>query len=248
MTGRPGNGTWARVSRAAALDRRLSSEAFRVLAVLCCYADNTTYRCCPSVATIADHLGLTRRMAQLHLRRLEELGYVTTIRQKLGTGAIGRRRNGARMGGGWTANIYVLVYPPPPSLKRSDDAKPDFTSSTPDDAKFGDTDDAKSHFALARLDLTRKSFEEEDSVYQEETRVSRGANGQGETGFRIVGDTNTNSVVAEPSTSPANGKLTWRTPAYEIVELEPAEPKPEPTPSDISAQIARLRAAVGKLA
>jgi hypothetical protein len=225
------------MAKAAALDRRLSAEAFRVLGVLYCYADATSH-CCPSIPTIAAHLALTRRMVQLHIRRLEELGYVTTTRQKRTVSETGRRRNGARLGGGWAPSMYTLIYPAPPSLKWSDKAKPDFTSSGTDNAKFGDTDNAKWDFAQTRKTGTRKSLEEEDSVYQEETHGT-GAGGQRETGLHVV------ERARQPS-PPANGKLPWHTPTYEIVEL--AEPKPEPTPSDINAQIARLRAEVEKLA
>jgi hypothetical protein len=55
-------------------------------------------------------------------------------------------------------------------------------------------------------------------------------------------------AVAGPVLPSAAGKSARHTPTYEIVELDPAKPKPEPTPADLNAQIARLRAAVGKLA
>jgi hypothetical protein len=124
------SGTWARVSKAAALDTRLSPAVVRVLLVLACYADDDG-RCFPSVATIADRIGLTRRMIQLHLRRLEKLGYVATIRRTRPAEGSGLRKNGRRIGGGWTSNAYQLLFPAAPSLaaKPIDDAKPDFTSS-----------------------------------------------------------------------------------------------------------------------
>jgi hypothetical protein len=102
MSGAPNGGTWSRASKAAALDRRLSSEAFRVLAILGCYAD-AEGRCHPSVTTVAGHLRLKRRMVQYHIRRLEALGYIVTTRR-------------IRTRGGWTSNAYQLCFPAPPSL------------------------------------------------------------------------------------------------------------------------------------
>jgi DNA-binding transcriptional MocR family regulator len=125
-----GDGTWSRSSRAAALDKRLSAAAFRVLAILGCYADATGH-CYPSVVTIADLLGISRRMVQIHLRRLEALGYIATVHQKRIGPAMGHRRNGARLGGGWAPNVYTLIFPVPPSLKRTDNAKRDFALSEP---------------------------------------------------------------------------------------------------------------------
>ena len=116
MTGQIIAGTWTRVSKAAALDRRLSAAAFRVLGVLGCYADETG-RSYPSVSTIAAKLGLQDRIVQVHLRALEKLGYLTTRRQIRPYGVPGQRKNGARLGG-QTSNAYQLTFPDVPSLAR----------------------------------------------------------------------------------------------------------------------------------
>jgi len=115
VTNQRNPGTWTRVSKAAALDQRLSMPTFRVLGVLGCYAD-AAGRCYPSVTTIAARRGLGRRMVQYHLRRLEEFGYVLTMRQSRPSGITGMRSNGARLGGGWAPNAYQLLFPTPPSL------------------------------------------------------------------------------------------------------------------------------------
>ena len=98
MAGTPANGTWSRVSRAAALDLSVPAEAVRVLCVLGCYAD-ASGRCYPSVQTIADHLGLKRRQAQRHLRALEKAGYLRTDPQM------------RVIRGGFGLNNYVLLFP-----------------------------------------------------------------------------------------------------------------------------------------
>jgi DNA-binding transcriptional ArsR family regulator len=160
MTGAPDSGTWSRMSKAAALDRRLSAEAFRVLGVLGCYADATA-RCHPSIPTIAARLGLGHRVVQYHLRRLEALGYVLTVRQPR-RGSDGRRKNGTRLGGGWAPNVYQLCFPTPPSLATTtpdkvqphctpprsngaDKVQPDCTMSNTDKVQSDDTDKVQSH-------------------------------------------------------------------------------------------------------
>src|SRR5262249_11147262 len=121
---KPNGGTWGRVSKAAALDRQLTSATFRVLAVLACYVDKAGY-CYPAVGTIAAHLGLTRRMVQLHLRRLEDRRYITTLHRYRTSGGAGLRSNGARQGGGFSVNAYLLKYPPAPSLAADGNAQDD---------------------------------------------------------------------------------------------------------------------------
>lgn len=138
-------GTWTRISKAAALDARLSAEAFRVLAVLGCYAD-ALGQCCPAVGTIAALRGVTRRQLQRQLRQLETFGYLTTSRQT--------RTNGR---GGYGSNGYVLTFPdvtPDVASVVGDNATPDVTSLPPDatcdDASRCDTaghSDATPHVA-----------------------------------------------------------------------------------------------------
>jgi DNA-binding transcriptional ArsR family regulator len=199
------------MAKAAALDQRLSAEAFRVLGVLCCYADATS-RCCPSVTTVGEHLGLSDRMVQRHLRRLEEMGYVDSRQRKRSPGALGHRRNGARIGGGNAANIYTLVFPTPPSLKRSDRVTPHVTPSNTDRVTFDPLDRVTPHVTQTRLDLTRKSLEEEDSVYQEETRVNGEDGRQGETRLHLVQDATDAPADSGSVVVPANGKRTWHAP------------------------------------
>ena len=119
-------GRFARVAAAAIFDPRMSAAALRVLAAFASYAsaDNT---CFPAIETVADRLGLTRRMVQLHLRSLEAAGYV-------------EREATRRSRGGSGANLYTLQFP-------VSGAKPGFAPPVkPGFAPSG----AKPSFALTR--------------------------------------------------------------------------------------------------
>jgi hypothetical protein len=100
---------WAKVAQAAIYDSRMSAERLRVLAAIASYADFKSNECYPAVSTIAARLTLSRRMVQLHLRGLEQLGYVRTLPQMRTS-----RRAGGN-GGGSASNRYVLQFPVPPS-------------------------------------------------------------------------------------------------------------------------------------
>ncbi len=102
-------GLFSRLPSAAVFDHRLKAGPLRVLAALGVYADPLG-NCHPSIVTIARRLNLTRRMVQLHLRTLEEAGYLLTATR-------------ARVIAGKGINSYHLQYPEPP-----DDAKLDFAS------------------------------------------------------------------------------------------------------------------------
>ena len=139
--GLPAAGTWGRVSKAAALDAKLSDAAFRVLSILGCYADAQGY-CYPAVGTVAAQLRLTRRSVQRHLRRLERLGYLTTLRQY------------RIKGGGWSVNAYMLKYPPAPSLARVPDAHEAAEGGDPSAAhpkRTGGPENANGHDATSHV-------------------------------------------------------------------------------------------------
>jgi hypothetical protein len=141
---KPEPGTWAQISKAAALDTRLSAAAFRVLAVLSAYSNDAGY-CYPSIATIATRLGLKERVVQYHLRTLEKFGYLVTVRQSRPRGFVGRRANGARMGGGWAPNAYELHFPTPPSLAADGQGATALHLVTSDKVQSDDMDKVQSH-------------------------------------------------------------------------------------------------------
>jgi hypothetical protein len=110
------SGKFSRLPAAAVFDHRLKAGPLRVLAALATYADQQG-NCHPSIVTLARRLNITRRMVQLHLRTLEERGYLLTETR-------------ARMIAGKGINSYQIQYPPAP-----DDAKPDFASDQEGEAK-----------------------------------------------------------------------------------------------------------------
>lgn len=112
-------GTWSRVSRAATFDTRLSAAAFRVLAALGSHADEIGH-CYPSVSTIAARLGLDRRTAQRHLRKLEAAGYIQSLKRL------------RIKGGGYASNEYLLRFPTPPATTDGASAGVTTGESNPD--------------------------------------------------------------------------------------------------------------------
>jgi hypothetical protein len=152
-------GKFSRLPAAAVFDPNIKAGPLRVLAALGTYADPQG-NCHPSIVTLARRLNITRRMVQLHLRTLEEAGYLVTATR-------------ARVIAGKGINSYQIQYPPVP-----DDAKPDFASddhgeanprfasdaANPEtvtrnpahgDAKFSDGD-AKSYVAVTRSPASHK--------------------------------------------------------------------------------------------
>ena len=97
-------GRFARVPYGAIRDERISFATLRVLVAFAERADSSgsSY---PSVRTIAEDSGCTRRTVQRAIRRLEKAGYLSTIP---GGMVRGRRR----------ATRYTLVFRPDPRPKR----------------------------------------------------------------------------------------------------------------------------------
>lgn len=140
----PGKGgrRYSRLSAAAICDPRLSGEVLRILAMLGVYA-NSDGLCFPAITSLAANLGVERRTVQRHLRRLEELGYVTTHKALRHTK------------GGWGRNRYLLAYPPITLKEGGADATPDVASpsqsdATPDVASTGPKKPQEKRVAMRR--------------------------------------------------------------------------------------------------
>ena len=93
---------FSRLPAAAVRDRRLDDRDVRVLAAIGIHADPAGYAY-PSIATVAGHVGVSRRTIERRLVKLEACGYVTKAR---------RTRTDGR--GGYGTNAYILAYPRPP--------------------------------------------------------------------------------------------------------------------------------------
>lgn len=91
-------GAWSRVPSVACLDRRVSAGDWRVLTLLCKFADKNG-RCFPSQQRLATILGMRRQVVGRHLKRLDEWGYIT--RKILHRGKRGQ----------WGFACYWIQYP-----------------------------------------------------------------------------------------------------------------------------------------
>jgi hypothetical protein len=119
MAGKPKGRQYSRLAAAAIVDRRLTAEVLRVLAMLGIFADKFGY-CFPAVTTIAHNLGIERRTVQRHLRKLEELGHIQTVPTTRSTaGGHGRNRY-------WLAYsaVHLEQAPPRKDKKRKSGATP----------------------------------------------------------------------------------------------------------------------------
>lgn len=95
----PQAGDWAITSASAACDRRLGrASPVHMLTLLGKYRDAKTGRCYVHMKRLARELGITRRMAQMHIGKLINAGYLMVIPQR-------------RTAGGYTSNCFVLLYP-----------------------------------------------------------------------------------------------------------------------------------------
>lgn len=91
-------GVWSRVPSAACLDRNLSAGDWRVLVLLCKFADKHG-RCFPSQHLLAITLKVRRQVVGRHLDRLEAKGYLhRAIKHR------GKR-------GAWGRTVYTVLYP-----------------------------------------------------------------------------------------------------------------------------------------
>lgn len=98
----PQEGRWSRVPSAASLNRRLSAGDWRVLNLLCMYADKNG-RCFPSQTLLARKLDILRQSVGRHIKRLESYGYL--LRDV-------RPRNNR---GGFPRTYYKILYLPFPA-------------------------------------------------------------------------------------------------------------------------------------
>ncbi len=153
-------GPFARVAAAAVFDEKMPAAALRVLAAVASYADAAGV-CFPAVSTIADRLGLTRRMVQRHMRALEVGGYV-------------ERQTTKRSRGGFGANLYRLRFPAAPVPERASDATPHVASSALADATPHVATHATPHVASSdatpHVALTRPSNKTIGTRAQADTR------------------------------------------------------------------------------
>ena len=92
------NGHFSRTPAAAVFDNRVSHATYRVLGALA-FCVNQDGICFPSTTTLARRLGCTRQNVRYHIRKLEQLGYVSVERRKRGNGMN-------------EVNRYYLSYPP----------------------------------------------------------------------------------------------------------------------------------------
>jgi DNA-binding transcriptional ArsR family regulator len=102
-------GRFARLSKAAVFDPRLSPPVLRTLAALATYADDQGH-CFPAAATIARRLDVDPRTVYRHLNDLEAYGYV-------------QRERHLRSRGGYGPNSYTLPYPELQVSQRSGGAR-----------------------------------------------------------------------------------------------------------------------------
>ena len=93
-----GWGMFSRVPQGAAADIRLTDAQVRVLVALCQYVDRYG-AAFPAVETLALMSAQARRTVQRALRRLEQLGYVATLR-----GGVNGKKG--------TPSRYTVAYPP----------------------------------------------------------------------------------------------------------------------------------------
>lgn len=90
-------GVWSRVPSAACVDRDLSAGDWRVLVLLCKFADQHG-RCFPSQHLLATTLKVRRQVVGRHLTRLQAKGYLRrTIKHR------GKR-------GAWGRTLYTIQY------------------------------------------------------------------------------------------------------------------------------------------
>lgn len=96
---KPQPGDWAIAPAQAACDRLLGrASPLHMLVLLAKYRDAKTGSCFVHMNRLARQLGITRRMAQMHIGKLIKAGYLMVIPQR-------------RKAGGYSANCYVLLYP-----------------------------------------------------------------------------------------------------------------------------------------
>lgn len=96
---KPQPGDWSIAPTRAACDRRLGrASAVHLLLLLAKYRNAKTGECFVRMKRLACELGITRRMAQMHIAKLVKAEYLMVIPQR-------------RQAGGYAANCYVLLYP-----------------------------------------------------------------------------------------------------------------------------------------
>jgi helix-turn-helix protein len=95
------NARFSIVQARAVKDQRVSNAQFRTLSALGMYSDKDGW-CYPSQSTIGEDIGKSRQTVNGDIQALAELGYVEI-------------RHDTRPDGGWTSNMYRLVFDPPVS-------------------------------------------------------------------------------------------------------------------------------------
>ena len=160
---------------AKAARAELSATDFKVLLAIGLHADKDG-RAFPSMARVAEIIGVRRGDIPRSLNRLEECGLL-------------RRQRAPRAKGGWQVNRYELVYEPLGDVRNSADMDVRSTTDTPGVRKSADTctqicgQGVRSDAALTNH-LTNQGTKQ---AYQEESQAGVGAINGG--GVRSVADT-----------------------------------------------------------
>lgn len=119
---KPLPGNFALVPAQAACDRSLGRVTpLHVLTLLAKYRDAKTGKCVVRMKRLASELGISRRMVQLHINKLVNMGFLVVIPQR-------------QRAGGYAANCYMLLYPSftkskdPAGSNLHDDCQDDYIS------------------------------------------------------------------------------------------------------------------------
>lgn len=155
------NGRYLRVAAAVAFDRRLTAQAKEVLLALAAFA-NRDDEAWPSIALIAQRLGLSPRQVQRHIQALRDCDYILV-------------RGQIRSRGGRGSNRYVLQFPIEHSGSDADSSGDD-SSEVPEVAAEGDHR-SKPPSSPIQPDTTSHDVSANDGVlglFEEETAASEG--------------------------------------------------------------------------